>query len=130
MATDAFIDFQKVEYVTSAGVKSTKKLYKKIIEIGDWNMDATANISVPIGAIDYTKVITVDCIIRMDAGGTVYHSPLMRCYDDADPNLISGGIQYWGTNFLLWRRTGGGYDSAIYDATSYNRGWLIIEYTE
>ena len=40
-----------------------------------------------------------------------------------------GGVgQTDATNVVLHRLTGGTYDNTFYDSTSYNRGWVVIEY--
>ncbi|MFX1587726.1 MAG: hypothetical protein ACFFC1_06205 [Promethearchaeota archaeon] len=101
--------------------------YKKRITIGDWNMDTTANVSIAHGLTDFKTVISIQAIIRNDADDTYYK--IERGQDSADPSLISATIGGWSsTNVVLYRRTNGLFDSVSFDSTSYNRGWIVIEY--
>jgi len=97
-----------------------------VIEIGDWDMDATASIFVAHGLSDYTKIRSVDIVIRDDSGSSF--SPLLL------PGGLLGG--YYVVNFAglnpttiqLNRVSSGFYDNASYDATSFNRGWITVSY--
>jgi len=97
-----------------------------VIEIGDWDMDATASIFVAHGLSDYTKIRSVDIVIRDDSGSSF--SPLLL------PSGLLGG--YYVVNFAglnpttiqLNRVSSGFYDNASYDSTSFNRGWITVSY--
>ena len=40
----------------------------------------------------------------------------------------SNGIEILTSSIRLSRETSGTFDNALYDATSFNRGWLTIQY--
>lgn len=100
----------------------------KELNIGDWNMDSTASISIPHLLPDFTKIITVSGVIYNDAGdrsfviGTddVFFSPGYSTVP------VSAGID--NTDISITRKTSGFYDSTDFDATGYNRGKIIIMY--
>ena len=97
---------------------------QKVIEIGDWDMDGTAFVDIAHG-LTYSKIRAVRALIKND--------------DDTDRKSLDyatealGGA--WGSHFadstnirLIRFAYATGFDNAAYDATSYNRGWIIIEY--
>lgn len=100
----------------------------KIIDIGDWDMDATIGISVAHGlsATEWKTARVIDCIIRNDTDGT--YSPLSR---GTNTGVMDGYVaSINSTNVNLSRVTGGNFDNTDYDSTSYNRGWITIKYTK
>jgi hypothetical protein len=117
---------EKVFYQDSSGTKSVKKIYTKVIEIGDWNMQSS-NLNQVTHNLDLTKIIDVRAIVRDDSD-TLRHN-LYFFQDGADPTLLAGGIDLINaTQVHLRRRTGGQFGTASYNATSYNRGWVIFKY--
>jgi hypothetical protein len=95
-------------------------LWRKIVSIGDWDMDANGTVDVAHG-LTLTKIRSISGVIRNDADTTYFTIP--------DPG--SGGLRCWaGTiNVVLYRPdTTSVFDSTDYNATSFNRGWLVIEY--
>jgi len=103
----------------------------KIVEIGDWNMNVSAagvaSVSVAHG-LTASTIRSVSVIVRNDAPNTYY--PLNSFSNGADPALFAGGVTaITGINVILAIRTGGTFDAAGFDATSYNRGWITIWYT-
>jgi hypothetical protein len=119
-------------YRTSGGVESLiPMIKKKVIEIGDWNMDVNGNPinTTYLGISDVTKVISVSVLIRKDDDSLV--SPLGIvdgtsgvCAGRWILNKGVGGNPY----LTLLRITGGEFDNSDYSATSFNRGWVMIEY--
>ena len=91
---------------------------RKVIDIGDWNMDSTESVNVAHG-VTSTKIKKVDVMIRLDGGNYCY--PI---------DVLGGG--YWGialySNIHLERTAGGFFDNVNFDSTSFNRGWIVIEY--
>jgi hypothetical protein len=117
--------------ITVQGVEGVStKLKKAVIEIGSWDMDADAqkNINNTLYGVDETNIISVNAMIRDDLGLQI--SPLICGFS----NLSSkqGGVNYNNTmgldRFELRRLTGGDFDSISYNSTSFNRGWVIVEY--
>ena len=98
-------------------------LNTKIIDIGDWNMDSTST-AAPSHGLTYSKIVGADVLIRNDTDSN--RSPL--AWDNG--TSIGGHFEVRSTDILLSRTAGGVYDSTDFDATSYNRGWIIIQYTD
>ena len=105
-----------------------------ILNIGDWNMNAAANGSVTVAhglGANYKKIRSISVIIRDDTD-SIYTNGLSGHY-----NIISGqqlGIYINGinsTNVILLVPTGSQYlaDSAYSNGSSYNRGYVFIQYT-
>ena len=106
----------------------TNLIKTKIIDIGNWNMDSTVSVDVAHG-LTSSKIRSASAYIIADGGGTTI---LLTGSPDATSGSVQGGI-YWQsstTNISLWRLTGGAFDGAGYDATSFNRGWITITYVE
>lgn len=101
----------------------TNIIHAKIIDIGDWNMDVTATIAIAHG-LNINNIREVSATIRRDDG--MYSYGLNSASDTA----LSGSISIDASNVNLTRSTGGAFDSALFDATSFNRGWVIITYIE
>jgi hypothetical protein len=99
-----------------------------VVQIGDWNMDSTADILVAHGIADYKKIRGVDIVIRDDSDAQ--YSPLML------PSGLLGGyyiLNFAGLNpttIQLNRVTSGFYDTTAYDSTSYNRGFITITHVD
>ena len=100
-------------------------LPKKVVEIGDWDMDASQFKDVNHGIADYKKIRTISAIIIAD--DTINYFPI-----DTHQTLTgttSGGITgFSSTAVTLFRVTGGFFDGVAYNATSFNRGFVTIEY--
>jgi hypothetical protein len=93
-------------------------LKTKVIEIGDWNMDSTSGVNVAHNITLFDNIRKVSAIIRGDSGS-------FQNYD-----FFQGGtIIITLTDIALERTDSGIFDSMAFDETSYNRGWIIIQYT-
>lgn len=98
----------------------------KVLEIGDWNMDTTVSVTLVHGVGDVEKIRSIGVIIRPDTGigGLGYLSTVT-----AGTSTIQGGISsITDTQITLGRLTGGLFDGASFNATSYNRGWVTLTY--
>lgn len=94
------------------------KLNTKVIDIGDWDMDATGSVSIAHGLTDAnTRPVLVT--IRDDSGTS-----------HKDFAGDGGSINVTGGNVILGRTTGGTFDNINYNSTSFNRGWITILYTD
>lgn len=104
------------------GIDGGAALHTKIIEIGDWNMDSTGDVSVAHG-LTFGNIRSIQVLIRNDANQQMY--PI-------DFNFLStadAGYYFVNdTNISLTRTPGGTFDSTSFDSTSYNRGWVTITY--
>lgn len=107
------------------GFDGATKLRIKIVEIGDWNMDSTTTVQITHGIADWTKIRSVRAGIRTDADTSV------KDINRVDPSTgaVAGSVEGWDSaNVVLQRTTGGHFDSNAYDSTTFNRGWITIEY--
>jgi hypothetical protein len=95
-------------------------LKRKTIDIGDWNMDTTANLNRAHG-LTLSAIRGVDVLIRNDAG-TVTRQ---LTYNPGSP---AGYYDLVDTTVNMQRTESGGFDNVSYDSTSYNRGWIVIWY--
>jgi hypothetical protein len=110
-----------VEAITDHGGGSN--LLCKVVNIGDWNMDATASVSIAHG-VTYSKIRLIQAFVRNDADSAAY--PIYH----GDGTTNDGFMRYDSTNVVLNVVTGNLFDSVSFDSTSYNRGWITIWYTE
>jgi hypothetical protein len=100
--------------------------HRKMIEIGDWNMDATSAVAVS-HSLTASKIIGIRVYIRKDSDGDRY--PLDTTLDGSGSG-VSGYFSADTLHINLFRVTGGFFDQVDFDATSYNRGWIIIDYLD
>lgn len=106
---------------TDAEVFAALGLRPKLIDIGDWDCDATPSVNVAHG-LTKANIRYVDVLIRSDDDGV---------YASIDQDTGSGARGRWyadATNITLFRTTDGGLDNDNFDATGYNRGWIVIWY--
>ena len=101
----------------------------KVIDIGDWNMDSTQAVRVDTG-INYTKWRGAIVTIRADSGVTGYVLwPLPYRGGGVGTGLgWDHNTTYSDTEIQLLRPLGDVFDTTDYDATSYNRGWVLLFY--
>ena len=97
---------------------------KKIIDIGDWNMDVDSTVSVSHGISDFKKIRSIEIIIR-DDGDNFY--TILNAVNTT--GAIEGGVGLFdGTNIILTRTSGGLFDATGFDSTSFNRGFITVEF--
>lgn len=104
-----------------------------LVQIGDWNMDTTSIVSVSHGITDYKKIRSITAIIRDDSDTYYYSIPSAAAVDVYFLEQGSGGGSdgtITSTIVRLGRRTGGYFDSTSFNATSFNRGWIVIGYVK
>ena len=101
-------------------------LNTKIINIGDWDMDADTAVNVAHGLSDYTKFRIVTATIISDAGTANYD------FGSANNGLDAGNhfIKYGSTNITLSRAANGFFDNVFFDDTPLDRGWITIQYLD
>ena len=104
-------------------VTSEEAINIKYIDIGDWDMDATVNVSVAHN-LTASKIRSVEAYILSDDSAN--YLPINV---DLAAAGVRGSVHVQGANIYLDRLTGGGFDSTAYDSTSFNRGYIRVEYT-
>jgi hypothetical protein len=96
-----------------------------VIEIGDWNMDATASVSVAHGIGAAEKIRSVSVVIRNDIEGGLRYNLSWMDFGSA----VQGAVELFDdTSVQLSRLSAGSFDNTNFDSTSYNRGWITIVY--
>jgi hypothetical protein len=102
----------------------------KLVAIPPWNMDTTAQSSVPhgLGALGL-HIMMADAQVVNDAASV--QCCIGYIADAVDPGFIAGGVAGWDTtNVYLRRRTGGFFDGAAWSGAVISRGWCYIWYYE
>lgn len=97
----------------------------KVIEIGDWNMDTTSPVNIAHGlGANWKNIRALNAIVRNDTDDGYYS------LDYTESTGLNGFAlsSITSTNITLKRMVGGVFDSATFDSTSYNRGWITIWY--
>lgn len=118
--------FQYFEALQKLFVQSElgNQLITKVVEIGDWDMDADPSVDIAHGlGTDYKKTRGLSVIIRDDADASFFALPTI----DASGNGNGGAsLLSNGTDIRITRTTGGFLDSSLFNSTSFNRGWVTI----
>lgn len=126
MDTDTGIVYTRngssIESVGGGG-GATNVLATAIVNIGDWNMDSTTSVSVAHGIADFTKIRNIDVLIINDTS-----TDLEKLSSCDILGVGNGRFNFNSTDVILFRVTSGGFDGTDYDATSFNRGYIIITY--
>lgn len=111
-----------VGYRTDTPTETTTKIKTKILEVGDWDMDADTTFDVDHGLSDHTKIRSINLTIRSDSGSFSF----MQGFNEEN-NVNVGGLD--GTKVQLERTPAGVYDSTNFDTPiDGNRGWIYIIY--
>ncbi|MFA4971753.1 MAG: hypothetical protein WC683_04020 [bacterium] len=93
-------------------------VYQKVFRLGSWDMDTVSQVNITSGiASMQTKIVGIQCFI-MDDGLTIVSELARGGYYNFNPD---------GTLEIL-RDAGGTFDSTLYNDTSVNRGWVIVDY--
>jgi len=110
-----------IEDLNSNQIKTAK------FDIGDWDMDTNATKNVTLTGVNGAKIMNISVAVRDDAGTSIY--PLE--YYDSSGGLVCGAWQWSSASpsiAYLERFAGCLFDGTDFNATSYNRGYLIVEY--
>ena len=99
----------------------------KVLEIGDWDMEASTFVNVSHGlGSNYRNIRSVNAIIRADNDFS-YYSINPSLGPSVSRNEL--WVSLLGSSVIgLQRFTGGLFDNPSFQATSYNRGWVMIWY--
>jgi len=99
-------------------------LNTKIIEIGDWDMTSTFLLNVAHG-LTASKIRAISALIRTDDNPEIVYD-----YSASDNNAAIQSFYVFTTNIRFQTAAGGFFDTTSFNATSYNRGWITIQYTD
>lgn len=108
--------FLLTDLIPNPGTPSVIKIKKKILKIGDWNMDSTVLVSISHG-LTLSKIKTAKVSIIED--NNQIHS------------MVSEGltsVKITSTSVILTRTASGAFDISDFSGTSFNRGFINIEY--
>jgi len=103
-------------------------LLKKVVNIGDWDMDANPEVNIAHG-LTFSKIRSVSGLIRNDADNKYYQIPSPKYTDGTGDEMGVWVASVDATNVILHREGTSQWDDTNFNATSFNRGWVIIEYT-
>lgn len=129
---DAFAADSAIAVASQQSIKAyvdTKiaSLNTKIVEIGDWDMTGAGITKTVAHDLTLSKIRSINVTIRNDADDD---------YDDF-PSAYATGASGWskalwadGTNINIFMQNNGRFDTTDYNATTYNRGWIVIQYTD
>lgn len=97
----------------------------KVVQIGDWNMTVSIFKNTYPG-VAYTKIRAMSAMIIRDDSAMVYPVPYTQ------GGVFEMWFNYMDTNdaVRIYRLTGGYFDNANFDATSFNRGFVTIWYID
>ncbi len=104
---------------------ATRPILKKIIETGEWNMDADAGKSISHNLI-VGNIRSINALIRAD-DGTLYGVNRLNAAWTAEANIEVIST----TTLSIQRKADGFFDSVGFDGTAStvaNRSWITIEY--
>lgn len=102
-------------------------LHCKVVEIGDWNMDTVVQVDVAHGiANGQSKIRSIQAWIRFDDDSYRYN----LCWIGSTGTLGGAVNRINDTEVQLLRVTTGIFDNTGFDATSFNRGHMIIWYAD
>lgn len=114
---------QSIKAYVDAVETKIASLNTKIINIGDWNMDTTQSLDVAHG-VTLSKIRSLSAIIIADSSTTRYDLNIMDGAGDG------GGLFADATNVVLRRIASGFFDNTSFNSTSFNRGYIVLQYTD
>ena len=101
-------------------------LKTKVIEIGSWDMDATETVIIAHGLGDEAIIRTVTVLIRQDTPPSVRS---LKTLPYPHPSATGAeGFDIDQNNVDITRGPSGFFDNTSFDDTSFNRGWIVIDY--
>ncbi len=125
LAFNANTFFDLSNQASSLPDTGVKILNKKIIEIGNWNMNTTLSVSVAHGLSDASKIRTIDVMILAD-GVSIPEGPPIPL-NTGTPT--QGGLEpTTSSNIVLLRLASGLFDDVSFFSQSGNRGFITIEF--
>ena len=105
-------------------------IMRKRFQIGSWDMDATASTIISVGSINPPSVRNLFGVVFDDNTLASYPIPCGPVAGTAATAMM----QIWFTNVnasqnvIIYRLNGGLFDSATFNDSAINRGWITVEY--
>lgn len=99
-------------------------LKTKVIDIGDWNMNTGSATVFFAHGLTFANIRSVTALIRNDANNEYHSLPSVSTASTAGIE----DIKVNSSNIILARTDGGTFNTSDYDSTTYNRGWVTIQY--
>jgi len=97
-----------------------------VVQIGDWDMDTVSGkgVAFPAGIV-LTDIVGLRAIIRNDDDSQRYVA-------GGNSSATGYGVSISGatSQINLDREGSGAFDNTSFNATSYNRGWVIVDYLD
>jgi hypothetical protein len=125
-AEQAEVTTSGVSFVNGIDPGDTGTFIKtKVIQLGDWDMDATASITVSHG-LTASKIRSVTGYVRDDAATTYY--PIGQGATNSSTVSDCEVTSFDSTNVTLTRLTSGSFDGTDFNATTFNRGHIVVIY--
>lgn len=121
-------------YVLNTMKPYTHVFYKKVIPIGEWNMDSTETVSIPHGLSlnELGRVANVNIVIYNDIIGIYTFKKAFNFF--ASTNFeVSGSYEFGNTDISLRRKTSGFFDSIAFSGamgSTPGRGIITIDYID
>jgi hypothetical protein len=114
--------------ILQLGTETTTDGYQfLILNIGNWNMDSTASVSIlhTLSATEWKTIKSITGMIRNDLDNAYYN-----ILQDGGGGLSSDCyINFFNSTSITLDRTAGGiFDSTNFDSSPFNRGFLTIQY--
>jgi hypothetical protein len=107
--------------------KGRDKIFTKIVNIGDWNMDADITSNIIVHGLDLSKIRSSSAVIINDTSSFLYNLDI--AIESTGDIIMQGWIDWIDTTSILLERVDGGFfDSSIFNSTSFNRGFITITY--
>lgn len=125
---DTFVSPGRLAAATTVvGSFNAAKLSFITINIGDWNMDTTAGLSIAYPAgVTKTAIRQIQVLIIDDAGLITNDLTVNSKASASDFSQQEGRWYLTNTTIELERRTTGFFDSPDYDTPGYNRGYITL----
>ena len=98
----------------------------KVVDIGDWDMNASNQVSINHG-LTTSNIRAINAHILHDAGILSYN-----IHYTTTVGALGGGIVVTSatSQVILQRVIGGFFDTTDFDSTPFNRGWIFIWFVD
>ncbi len=120
---DRFAELNIAETISASLIFSTTSIKKKIIEIGDWNMFVTVSVDIPHSLFEFKKARVTSVSIINDTETDIIDLGFVQ-----SGASLAQGASVRATIVRLVREANGVFDNTGYNATSFNRGHITLEY--